>query len=93
MTSMIVISDFLDDSRPDQKHSKEYHLKKWRDRHGSALSLPVKPRVMDVQGGYLQRLPLACINAGIVDRAEIWHHTRSEGNYEHSPADQALIRL
>ncbi|SFJ50260.1 Glycosyl transferases group 1 [Phyllobacterium sp. CL33Tsu] len=91
MTFMIVISDFLDDSRPDQKHSKEYHLKKWRDRHGSVLSLRVKPQVMDVRGGYLQRLPLACINAGIVDRAEIWHHTRSEGNHELSPTDQALI--
>lgn len=25
-------------------------------------------------GGYLERLPLACIAAGIVDQAEVWHH-------------------
>ena len=25
-------------------------------------------------GGYLERLPLACIADGIVERAEIWHH-------------------
>ena len=29
------------------------------------------PRVV---GGYLERLPLACIAAGIVEQAEIWHH-------------------
>ena len=28
----------------------------------------------EVTGGYLERLPLACIAAGIVDQAEIWHH-------------------
>ena len=28
----------------------------------------------EVTGGYLERLPLACIAAGIVEQAEIWHH-------------------
>lgn len=27
-----------------------------------------------MRGGYLERLPLACIAAGIVEQAEIWHH-------------------
>ncbi|MBB3999400.1 glycosyltransferase family 4 protein [Aureimonas pseudogalii] len=31
-----------------------------------------------VVGGYLERLPLACVRAGLVDRAEIWHHARSD---------------
>jgi glycosyltransferase involved in cell wall biosynthesis len=31
-----------------------------------------------VQGGYLERLPLACIKAGLVDQAEIWHHVHGE---------------
>ena len=30
--------------------------------------------VPDVCGSYLERLPLACIAAGIVEQAEIWHH-------------------
>ena len=30
--------------------------------------------VPEVTGGYLERLPLACIAAGIVAQAEIWHH-------------------
>ncbi len=32
-----------------------------------------------VAGGYLERLPLACIAAGIVDQAEIWHHIVGNG--------------
>ena len=28
----------------------------------------------EVTGGYLERLPLACIAAGIVEQAEVWHH-------------------
>ena len=27
-----------------------------------------------VTGGYLERLPLACVKAGLADRVEIWHH-------------------
>ncbi len=30
-----------------------------------------------VAGGYLERLPLACVAAGLADHAEIWHHARS----------------
>ena len=44
----------------------------------------------EVTGGYLERLPLACIAAGIVDRAEIWHH-RCGGTYE--PLVEANDRL
>ncbi len=29
-----------------------------------------------VEGGYIERLPLACLKAGIVDAAEIWTHWR-----------------
>lgn len=34
---------------------------------------------LDVVGGYLERLPLACIKEGLCDHAEIWHHWRGEG--------------
>ncbi|MET0270994.1 MAG: hypothetical protein ABW173_11265, partial [Sphingomonas sp.] len=33
----------------------------------------------DVRGGYLERLPLALIAAGVAERAEIWHHWRAGG--------------
>ncbi len=33
----------------------------------------------EVAGGYLERLPLALIAAGIVEQAEIWHHWRGDG--------------
>lgn len=35
---------------------------------------------LEVTGGYLERLPLACIKAGLCDHAEIWHHWRAGGN-------------
>ena len=30
-----------------------------------------------VTGGYLERLPLACVHHGLVEAAEIWHHWRA----------------
>jgi glycosyltransferase involved in cell wall biosynthesis len=35
-------------------------------------------RDLVVEGGYLERLPLACVKAGIVDAAEIWTHWRGD---------------
>ncbi|WP_235535279.1 glycosyltransferase [Sphingomonas sp. Leaf339] len=42
-----------------------------------------------VTGSYLERLPLACIAAGIVARAEIWHHQRG-GSGSHRSAGPRL---
>lgn len=36
-----------------------------------------------VTGGYLERLPLACIAAGLVEQAEIWHHRLGGGHEFH----------
>lgn len=30
--------------------------------------------LLEVAGGYLERLPLACVKAGLADRVAIWHH-------------------
>ncbi len=30
-----------------------------------------------VTGGYLERLPLACVQAGLAETCEIWHHSRA----------------
>ena len=40
-----------------------------------ALFAPAVDRP-EVTGGYLERLPLAAVRAGLCERAEIWHHHR-----------------
>ena len=45
----------------------------WR---GAIAGVPASPSMPAVRGGYLERLPLACIRAGLVERAEVWHHWR-----------------
>ena len=41
-------------------------------------------------GGYHERLPLACVKAGLADRAEIWHH-RGAGQPGWSRREHALL--
>ena len=71
--SLVVISDRID-MRGDPDRGLD-HGARWQ-----ALSAGDRPwRMPDtdpppVTGGYLERLPLACIAAGLIDRAEIWHH-------------------
>jgi glycosyltransferase involved in cell wall biosynthesis len=42
------------------------------DDSGEGTGEPVR-----VVGGYLERLPLACIAAGLVRHGEVWHHSRA----------------
>lgn len=68
--SIVVISDRVDDQRHNEKLNQPWSALADQDspwRKGSS-------GVPAVTGGYLERLPLACIAAGIVDQAEIWHH-------------------
>ena len=61
--AIVVISDLLEE----------------RSSYPSPSGLPQIPHpdeVCAVQGGYLERLPLAAVRAGLVTRAEIWHHHR-----------------
>ena len=44
----------------------------------------------EVAGSYLERLPLACIAAGLIDQAEIWHHQHGG---ERAPFDARDGRL
>jgi glycosyltransferase involved in cell wall biosynthesis len=79
--SLVVISDrvdwHLDDGTPDPPAP-------WQPVTGAA---PV------VAGSYLERLPLACIAAGIVERAEIWHHRAGQGASFAPAATPADTRL
>lgn len=49
----------------------------WRNGHFGPAPGPAHPGASaPVLGGYLERLPLACVAQGLVDHAEIWHHWR-----------------
>ncbi len=82
--SIVVISDRVD-------HQPAGPAPPWADvapaerpRPGGAAGVPV------VTGGYLERLPLACIAAGIADRAEIWHHQTGGARAPFRPANDHL---
>lgn len=58
-------------------------------------------QVPEVTGGYLERLPLACVAAGLVDRAEIWSFRgRDEDDFDSAallagappPTDDPVLR-
>lgn len=77
---IVVISDFQDGpppSRPVPSVSNFRH--QWETGTREAPTQP-ENGIADgaVDGGYLERLPLACIKAGLVDTAEIWTHWRGD---------------
>jgi glycosyltransferase involved in cell wall biosynthesis len=75
--SVIVISDFVDGQRPEHDRPSSSLL----PAHAVApVSQPWTGDLVpaEVTGGYLERLPLALVAAGVVDQAEIWHHWRGE---------------
>jgi glycosyltransferase involved in cell wall biosynthesis len=86
--SIVVISDRIDwqpDPRPIDHAAWARDLsaghQPWR---GTDTPAP------EVTGGYLERLPLACIAAGIVAQAEIWHHQHGGAPPVPSAADPRL---
>ncbi len=75
--SVVVISDWVDGQHPEHDRPSSSPL----PTHAVApVSQPWTGDLApaEVMGGYLERLPLALIAAGIVDQAEIWHHWRGE---------------
>ena len=77
--SVVVISDWIEGPHREQAsddrgaalpaHATDPASRPWFGDHGASV---------DVTGGYLERLPLALVAAGIVEQAEIWHHWRGE---------------
>ncbi|WP_425228062.1 glycosyltransferase [Sphingomonas sp.] len=45
-----------------------------------------------VTGGYLERLPLACVKVGLADRAEIWHHLAPGLPHRYKVEHDLLVR-
>lgn len=87
--TLVAIGDLRDGWPPagDPEPSVETAADAWRQRaaEGSVPGRNGRPDApVDVVGGYLERLPLACVRAGLVERAEIWHHWR--------PADPGPMR-
>jgi glycosyltransferase involved in cell wall biosynthesis len=66
--AIVVISDLVE-HQPNPSFSDPLHPS--LSRLGSVRDVPVI-------GGYLERLPLAAVHAGLADHAEIWHHQRGE---------------
>jgi glycosyltransferase involved in cell wall biosynthesis len=74
-SSILVISDrleFCDTPQAEWGHDDA----RW-ENDASAEAVPA------VMGSYLERLPLACIAAGLVEQAEIWHHVSGGGRSLH----------
>ena len=87
--SIVVISDRIDWRDP---HAPPFdHARRWaalppEERPWQGTEAP-RP---EVTGGYLERLPLACIAAGMVEQAEIWHHQRGGDPAPFAPVDPRL---
>lgn len=81
---IVVISDFQDGGAfPTLVPSVQAFHDRWLEHPRSLYARPPERDYCVVKGGYLERLPLACIKIGIVDVAEIWTHWR--GNYPPQP--------
>lgn len=77
---LVVISDFQDgNSFPSTVPTVEEFQRQWRsgERGQPASSEEAVPE-FSVEGGYIERLPLACVKAGLVDVIEIWTHWRGD---------------
>ena len=82
--SMVVISDRVDHRPADCAPALPWTEMAEAPWDGADGPLP------EVTGGYLERLPLASVAAGIVERAEIWHHQLGGGR---EPLRRANERL
>jgi glycosyltransferase involved in cell wall biosynthesis len=79
--SIYVISDFRDGwpPSPEPESSPEQAAARWRrtgDPPGPVGDVAAERDRLAVVGGYLERLPLACVKHGLADHAEIWSYWR-----------------
>lgn len=75
---IVVISDFQDGQIDNVAlPTIDEAADAWLSGRRGARPEPVTSRDdIAVDGGYIERLPLACLKAGLVDSAEIWTHWR-----------------
>lgn len=77
---IVVISDFQDGewSVDGPSTVADYRAQWLSGERGEQPGRSQNPETLDVNGGYLERLPLAFLKSAIVDSAEIWSHWRGE---------------
>lgn len=79
MRKIVGVSDFQDGWPPTEMlPSRSEWIKAWTSRRKTEVAqqeTPSSPGIR-VEGGYLERLPLACVACGLVDHAQIWGHWR-----------------
>lgn len=91
--SMVVVSDRVEQGSPRwNEPNGPQILNRWTGEPSEQHPWPSleDDPVPAVTGGYLERLPLALVAAGLVDQAEIWHHWLGEGQ---APFRRAMPRL
>ncbi|POO53450.1 glycosyl transferase family 1 [Agrobacterium rosae] len=75
---LVVISDYQDGGPfPEDVPNVEHLEHQWQsgERGKPACASEAIPD-FNVEGGYIERLPLACVKAGLVDVVEVWTHWR-----------------
>lgn len=77
---LVVVSDFQDGGECNQDvPAIDVFCEQWKSgARGKPFINENVNRHVAVEGGYLERLPLACLKAGIVDTVEIWSHWRGD---------------
>ncbi len=77
---IVIISDFQDgawseEAIPSVEEYRDQWLSETRGQSPTAVS---EPGIVEVGGGYLERLPLAALKDRLVDCAEIWTHWQGD---------------
>lgn len=84
--TIVVISDLIESHTPAD----------WVVEPEPGIPVPVDSAALRpalaVTGGYLERLPLACVKAGLADRAEIWHHLDPQLPHRYKVENELLVR-
>jgi glycosyltransferase involved in cell wall biosynthesis len=77
---IVVISDFQDGERSDGEiPSVEEFRRQWLSgSRGSPPQTVRSPKALEVDGGYIERLPLAALTGGLANCAEVWTHWRGD---------------
>jgi glycosyltransferase involved in cell wall biosynthesis len=75
---IVVVSDFQDGEWESAPMPTVAQLtQEWSSgTRGAAPESQHSSQPVEVEGGYIERLPLACLRAGLVTGAEIWTHWR-----------------
>ena len=76
---LVVISDYQGGSAyGSPAPSVEAFRAQQKNRRRRVSTQALQPREVKVEGGYIERLPLACLRTGLTDSVEVWTHWRGD---------------